>query len=127
MARDAASRAPWILLPCVLLTLSGVTLLAPRQSAQADSPPAAASPKPPAAVAYDDGDGDELLEHWDNAKYSTEERVQIAGASAGFLLLGIVVWRKRTRSPQPQARLTLVDVSEPIKAEVSKPEPRKAA
>jgi len=126
MARHPDGYTPWIALSCVLLTLSGVTLLAPRQAAQADSSPPPAATQP-AAAAYDDGDGDELLEHWDNPRYATEERVQIAGTAASFLLLGVVVWGKRARRPHPQARLTLADVSEPIKTESTQIEQRKAA
>ncbi len=124
--RSSQDRASWLLLPCVLLALSGVTLLAPRHAAQAAPPPSQAASKPP-AMAYDDGDGDELLEHWDSPKYADEERVQMVGAAAGFLLLGIVVWGKRSRRPQTQARLTLRDVSEPAQPKTVHAKQRKAA
>ena len=121
MTQSAAARAPWILVPSILLTLSAVTLLAPRPTAQAAAPPAqvAAKTAPPA---YDDGDGDELLEHWDNPRYGAEERVQIGGAAAGFLLLGAVVWGKRSRRPAAYSGLTLVDVSDPVKTQYLKSE-----
>ena len=73
-------------------------------------------------MAYDDGDGDELLEHWNSPRYGAEERVQIGGAATGFLLLGMVVWGKRSRRTASYAGLTLVDVSDPLKSEFLKSE-----
>ncbi len=122
MKQTNQNRAPWILLPCVLLTLGGVTLLAPHPAAQAaptQVAPAQTAAKP---AAYDDGDGDELLEHWDSPRYGAEERIQIGGAAAGFLLLGVVVWGKRSRRTAAYAGLTLVDVSDPVKTEFLKSE-----
>lgn len=87
-------RAPWLLLPCVLLALSSVTLLVPRQAAQAAPPPQSA-PKP-AMAAYDDGDGDELLEHWGDPKYLREQRLQSVGMAGGFALMGVYAYRKRS-------------------------------
>ncbi|MDQ2801082.1 MAG: hypothetical protein M3Y13_15735 [Armatimonadota bacterium] len=87
-------RAPWLLLPLMVMTLSGVTFLAPRHAAQA-APQAAPSAAKPALIAYDDGDGDELLEHWGNPKYAQEERVQLAGMAGGFLILGGLAFCKR--------------------------------
>jgi hypothetical protein len=110
---------PWLLMPCVLLTLCSVTLLVPRHSAQA-APTAASASKPVSAAkpvfktasaeTYDDGDGDELLEHWGDPKYSREERVQMAGGAIGFLLLFGCAWGKRTAKQlrtqfQPHAEL----------------------
>ena len=86
-------KAPWLLAPCVLLALSGITLLVPRHPAQAAPTQTANVPKP-AAVAYDDGDGDELLEHWGDPKYAREERLQMAGMAGGFALLGVIAARK---------------------------------
>ena len=57
----------------------------------------------------DDGDGDELLEHWGDPKYSQEERIQMAGAAAGFAVLGGLSWRKRVGRRPRTAGLTLVD------------------
>lgn len=125
MKQKTQSRAPWILLPCVLLTLGGVTLLVPRPAAQAapaQAIPAQNAVKAAAPAAYDDGDGDELLEHWDSPRYGAEERVQIGGAAAGFLLLGVIVWGKRSRRIAAYAGLTLVDVSDPLKTEFLKSE-----
>ena len=111
--KDQKGRAPWVLLPCALLTLGGMTLLAPRQAAQAAPPPTPQS-APPAAS--DDGDGDELLEHWGDPKYAREGRLQMAGMAAGFLILGGVAYRKRVRVIRPAVRLTLEDVAEQRRA-----------
>lgn len=101
-----ARHAPWALLPCVVLALSSVTLLAPHHAAQADAPKAtltAVSASHPAAkAAYDDGDGDELLEHWGDPKYSREERVQIAGIA--FLLIPVWLFSRRGRTKLRRAR-----------------------
>ncbi len=80
--------APWLLLPSIVLTLGSVTLLAPHGAAQA-APAASAQPAPKTPV-YDDGDGDELLEHWDDPQYSREERRQLGGIAVGFLVLGVL-------------------------------------
>ena len=85
--------APWLLLPCVVLALSSVTLLAPHQAALAAPLPAATSAVPQAA----EGDGDELLEHWGDPQFSREEQKQMAGMAAGFLLLGTAAGVRRTR------------------------------
>ncbi len=98
MAAQQTDRAPWLLLPLMVMTLSGVTFLAPRYAAQAApqaAPQAALTASKPALAEYDDGDGDELLEHWGNPKYSQEERVQLAGMAGGFLLLGGLALRRR--------------------------------
>jgi len=122
MKQTNQNRAPWILLPCILLTLGGVTLLAPRPAAQAAPEQVVPTQTAAKPAAYDDGDGDELLEHWDSPRYGAEERVQIGGAAAGFLLLGVVVWGKRSRRTTAYAGLTLVDVSDPVKTEFLKSE-----
>lgn len=98
-------RAPWLVLPCLLLTLSGVSVLAPRQAAQAapNAPPAA--PKQAASASEDDGDGDELLEHWGNPQYAREERLQMSGMAGGGLLLGGAAFYKRRRRRKPLVTL----------------------
>ncbi len=96
---STAKHAPWALLPCVLLTLSSVTLLAPARPAQAAAP--AASSRPVVQV-YDDGDGDELLEHWGDPKYSREERVQMAGMAV--LLVPVLLLARRGRIVRKAAR-----------------------
>lgn len=111
--KDRKDRAPWVLLPCTLLTLGGMTLLAPRQAAQAAPPPAAQSAP---SAASDDGDGDELLEHWGDPKYAREGRLQMAGMAGGFLILGGLAYRKRVRATRPTVRLTLEDVAEQRRA-----------
>lgn len=117
-----AEKMPRLLLPCVFLALGGVSLLSFRQPAPAH-PLASlahplASPTPQAEVGASatdggdgDGEGDELLEHWGNPTYSREEWVQMEGAAAGFLLLGVLAWRKRSLRPAGSVHLTLVDVS----------------
>jgi hypothetical protein len=88
-------KAPWLLAPCVLLALSGMTVLAPRRAALAAPTQATGAAQKPAAAAYDDGDGDELLEHWGDPKYAREERLQMAGMAGGLALLGVLAARKR--------------------------------
>ncbi len=85
-----AKHAPWALLPCVLLTLSSVTLLAPARPARA------AAPRPAPAAAYDDGDGDELLEHWGDPQFSREARLQMAGMAL-LLPPAMLLGRRRPR------------------------------
>ncbi len=95
-----AKHAPWALLPCVLLTLSSVTLLAPARPTRAAAP----APHPAAAaVPYDDGDGDELLEHWGDPKYSREERVQMAGMAV--LLVPMLLLARRGRTARKATHL----------------------
>lgn len=85
---------PWLLLPSIVLTLSGVTLLAPHQAALAGPPiPTQAVPLAPAG----DGEGDELLEHWGDPQFSQEEQKQMAGMAAGFLVLGATAAIRRAR------------------------------
>ncbi len=104
-------RLPWLLLPCLLLTLSGVTLLAPRRAAQAAPNSPTAAPKPAPSAIEDDGDGDELLEHWGDPKYAREERLQMAGMAGGFLMLGGLAYRKRARRQALTVTLALEDVT----------------
>ena len=122
MKQTTQNRPLWILFPCILLALGGVTLLVPRHTVQAASPSAVSHSAARPAAAYDDGDGDELLEHWNSPRYGAEERVQIGGAATGFLLLGMVVWGKRSRRTASHAGLKLVDVSDPLKSEFLKSE-----
>ena len=107
-------RAPWLLLPCVLLALSTVTLLAPHRAAQA-APLSPSTPKQ-AASAYDDGDGDELLEHWGDPKYVREQRLQEAGMAGGFVLLASLGYYKRGRRASKGLTQTLIEVNEQRKA-----------
>lgn len=90
---------PWLLLPGIMLTLSSVTLLAPHQTAaQAASPAPTVKPQALQPSAYDDGDGDELLEHWGDPKYAREEQRQMAGIAFGLLvLLGFRARRRRSQ------------------------------
>jgi len=85
---------PWLLIPCIMLALSSVTLLAPHQAALAGPPaPSQAVPQAPAG----DGDGDELLEHWGDPQFSREAQKQMAGMAAGFLVLGAAAGVRRAR------------------------------
>ena len=55
------------------------------------------------APADDDGDGDELLEHWNNPAYAGEERRQLAGLT--LLLTGAGITAARRRQKMRRARL----------------------
>lgn len=126
MPRQKRDFAPWLLLPSVVLTLGSVTLLAPHQAALAAPPPPAQST--PAAPAYDDGDGDELLEHWGDPQYSREERLQLGGISAGFLVLGVLHACRRARRNLSCEAAPLPGESDFLKLDSSAaPHPRKAA
>lgn len=94
--------ALWALLPCILLALSSVTLLAPARPAQAAPVPVVSASAHPATQAYDDGDGDELLEHWGDPKYSREERMQMAGMAA--LLVPVLLLARRGRTARKAAK-----------------------
>ena len=114
ISKTRKDRAPWLLLPCALLALSGVTLLAPRQAAQA-APPAPSSNSAPMGIG-DDGDGDELLEHWGDPKYAREERLQMAGMAAGFFLAGGLACRGRIRRRARAMTTTVEEVTDLRKA-----------
>ena len=100
--------APWLLLPCVVLALSSVTVLAPHQAALA-APPTPHQAVPQAAEG--DGDGDELLEHWGDPQFSREEQTQMAGMAAGFLLLGTAAGVRRARRLRRSETVLLADYS----------------
>jgi hypothetical protein len=105
--------APWLLLPGIMLTLSGVTLLAPHQAALA-APPALAQPAPKELV-YDDGDGDELLEHWGDPQFSQEAQRQMAGMGAGFALLGVLALSRRSQKKRRGEAVPLPSESDFLK------------
>lgn len=111
MAPARKDRAPWLLLPAMLLTLSGVTLLTPRHAAQAAPLPVPSSSKPGPAL-DDDGDGDELLEHWGNPIYTQEERLQMDGMTGGFVLLIGLAYRRRHQRRACGLALSVTTVSE---------------
>ena len=118
--------APWLLLPSVVLALGSVTLLAPHEAAQA-APPAPAQPAP-TAPAYDDGDGDELLEHWGDPQYSREERLQLSGIAVGFLVLGAINACRRPRRSLPCEVVPLPSQPDFLKlSSQAEPPSRKAA
>ena len=117
--------APWLLLPSIVLTLSAVTLLAPREAAQA-APAVSAQPVPKMPV-YDDGDGDELLEHWGDPQYAREERVQLGGIAAGFLLLAAAGAFRRSRRKSACESVPLPSEADFLKLDSSAATFRKAA
>ena len=116
MSKTRKDGAPWLLLPCALLALSGMTFLAPRQAAQAAPTPAPPTPNSAPPGIGDDGDGDELLEHWGDPKYAREERFQMAGMAAGFLLLGGFACRGRFRGRARTMTTAAEEVTELRKA-----------
>ena len=73
----------------------------PTARAQAPTPPAAAhtpseASKTAMSIEIDD-DGNELLEHWGDARYGREERCQLAGIAVLLTLAGAgAAWRRRT-------------------------------
>ena len=100
MARKPKDNAPWLLTGSLLLTLSGasVLLLLPNAAAQAQSPQVTMAGVTTHATPADDDDGDggnELLEHWGDAKYAHEQRVQLAGLMAFFAATGLLSYRRR--------------------------------
>ena len=113
----------WLLLPCLLLALSSVTVLAPHQAALAGPP---AAPKTVSQAPDDDGDGDELLEHWGDPQFSREEQTQMAGMAAGFLLLGTAAGVRRARRCRRKTVLPASASCSDIHSDLQ-PDTRKAA
>ena len=94
------------------LALSGANVIAPVNSARAaentQAPTvtahavAAPSPSigtvastPAGAILDDDGDGDELMEHWSDPRDIREQHVQLAGMFFMFLITAGVVVRQK--------------------------------
>jgi len=75
--------------------IAGLTIFAPVTQAQTVTPAPAASTSAPAA--YDDGDGDELAEHWTDPKDIREQRNQLAGMVVLFLVTGAIVASKKMK------------------------------
>lgn len=80
-------RSFWVVAATAMLTLASTSLLI-CPTAHAGGPPPSnvsvpsATPTQASRTALTlemDDDGDELLEHWGDAKYSREERLQLAG------------------------------------------------
>ena len=94
MARTGKDRSPALLAVCLALTLSGALIRPPRAQALSPKVTTAGVTSPTAAI-DDDGDGDELLEHWDNAKYIGEQRMQLAGLVAFLAGCGALSHRRR--------------------------------
>jgi hypothetical protein len=107
MRRPKFDPAAWIVVPAVVLTLSSVSLLSFRTPTHADTmsrPTAAVAPVVPSTNtpvtdvrAADDGDGDELLEHWGDPKYAKEERIQLAGIGLLFVGAAAMQWKRSAR------------------------------
>ena len=91
------NHAPWLLTASLALALSGMSVLLPRTPAQAQAPKVVmAGITTHAAPAEDgDGDGDELMQHWGDARYSHEQRVQLLGMAAFFAGFGALSLRRR--------------------------------
>jgi len=93
----------WIIAASALLTLSGASLIvcptARAGSATSINMPAPNHPTEASQTAMSlapDDDGDELLEHWSDPKFSNEERLQTA-IIAGGLSVGAVAGAMRRR------------------------------
>lgn len=66
-------------------------------TARAQSPAHGASGASKTAMSIEIDDGDELREHWGDARYSREERLQLAGIAALLSLAGAgAACRRRT-------------------------------
>jgi len=74
------------------LAIAGMTIFAPVTQAQTVTPALAAS-----TPAYNDGDGDELAEHWTDPKDIREQRNQLAGMVVLFLVTGAIVASKKMK------------------------------
>lgn len=82
------AKLPLLLTICFSLTLGGVGLSVPRASAQGAA----------ATTMHDDGDGDELAEHWTEPKYAAEARRQMAGTAGVFALAAGLALRRRRKT-----------------------------
>ncbi len=109
--RRSVDKVPFTLALLIGLMLSGIGFLAPRTHAQsaptrpvslAVKPPVPAPADPGPAAGHslaidDDGDGDELMEHWGNPVYFHEERKQLGGLAVVFVLLGVAAYRRQQK------------------------------
>ena len=86
-----------LLTASLALALSGMSVLLPHTPARAQAPKfvLAGVTTPAAPVEDGDGDGDELLEHWGDPRYSHEQAVQLCGMAAFFSVCGAVSCRRR--------------------------------
>lgn len=98
-------KAFWIIALSAGLTLSSFSLVfcptAHAGGAAAAPPPAAQAPTEAAKHAMEldtDDDGNELLEHWSDPRYSAEERIQLAGMLGAFIVVGTVTGFRRRRA-----------------------------
>ena len=75
--------------------LAGIAIFAPVTHAQtAAAAPAAA---PAGMPEYDDGDGDELAEHWTDPKDIREQKNQLAGMMLLFAVSGGIAVRRKMK------------------------------
>jgi len=78
--------------------IAGMSIFAPVTQAQTVMPAPAASPTAPAATPeYNDGDGDELAEHWTDPKDIREQHNQLAGMIVLFVVTGAIVASKKMK------------------------------
>jgi hypothetical protein len=103
-------KAIWIVALSAAVALSGMSLVF-CPTALAGSPtlapiPTAHAPTEAAKHALEldtDDDGNELLEHWGNPKYSREERLQMTGILGAFSVAGTMTAIRRRRALRKDA------------------------
>lgn len=87
----------WIVFVSAALALGSFSFVfCPTAHAQTPAHAPSEASKTAMSIEVDD-DGDELLEHWGDARYSREERTQLAGIAVLLTLAGAgAAWRRRT-------------------------------
>lgn len=87
-----------VVMASAALALSSLSFVfCPTARAQSPAHGASGASKTAMSIEIDDGDGDELREHWGDARYSREERLQLAGIAALLSLAGAgAACRRRT-------------------------------
>ena|SRR3569833_2329171 len=83
----------------VTLTIAGMSIFAPTSQAQTVAPvsTSAAPTSTTPAAEYNDGDGDELAEHWTDPKDIHEQRYQLAGMMILFIAAGVIAGRRKMK------------------------------
>lgn len=95
----------WVVALSALLTLSSVSLIFCPTAHAGSAPGVPATPtnhtpteaSKTAMTIEDDDDGNELLEHWGDPKYSREERLQMAWMIGGLSVFGAANAVRRSR------------------------------